>query len=89
MLFLGYVDSPSGIIMKKYACTLKDIIFNSSLEVSAESSKLFATDVAKGICHLHSFEIVHFDIKPANVLVEVIGENETRCVISDFGVGKA
>ena len=86
VLFLGYVDNPSGIIMKKYVCSLKDIIFNLSLEVTAEDSKHFANDVAKGICHLHAFDIVHFDIKPANVLIEEIGANETRCVISDFGV---
>ena len=88
VLFLGYIDDPFGIIMKMYACSLKDILFNEAIDVTQENKKQFVSDVAKGINHLHTFGIVHFDIKPLNILLEMINENETRCVISDFGVSK-
>ena len=34
---------------------------------------------------MHVFNIVHFDIKPANVLIETLPDKSYRCVICDFG----
>lgn len=34
---------------------------------------------------IHAVGIVHFDLKPANVLMEMSGDGLCRCVICDFG----
>jgi serine/threonine protein kinase len=39
-------------------------------------------EIANGIAHLHSMQIVHQDIKPANILLSKSG----RVVITDFGM---
>lgn len=41
-------------------------------------------DVAKGMTHLHSLNIVHSDLKPQNILVDSSG----KAKVSDFGMSK-
>jgi abelson tyrosine-protein kinase 1 len=41
----------------------------------------FMYEIAKGMAYLHSREVLHGDLKAANVLVD----DKMRCVISDFG----
>ena len=47
--------------------------------------------VARGIDHIHSCGIVHFDLKPANILVNIDKESDciTSVKIADFGVSKS
>ena len=82
--FLGYFENPFGVAMKLYSGTLKDYLFNDNISISSADKMKIALDVAKGIQHLQIFDIVHFDIKPLNVLLDH-DENRFRCAISDLG----
>ncbi|GAQ81730.1 Protein kinase-like domain containing protein [Klebsormidium nitens] len=41
-----------------------------------------ALDVARGLAHVHAQGVIHFDVKPENILVDRRGS----CRLSDFGV---
>lgn len=56
--------------------------YNSPLETEV---KIAMFDVARGLDHLHSMNIAHLDIKPANILAHQRG-NETIYKICDFGM---
>ncbi|KFY51038.1 hypothetical protein V496_08999 [Pseudogymnoascus sp. VKM F-4515 (FW-2607)] len=44
----------------------------------------FFKDITSGLAHLHASNYIHRDLKPSNCLLHR-GENELRCLISDFG----
>ncbi|KAF4569553.1 hypothetical protein EYR36_009348 [Pleurotus pulmonarius] len=44
-------------------------------------------DVAKGLAYLHKYDIIHADIKPANILAQN-SSSGVRAVIADFGSAK-
>ena len=82
--FLGYFEKPFGVAMKLYSGTLKDCILNENVSLSSADKIKIALDVTRGIQHLHTFDIVHFDIKPLNVLLDH-DDTGFRCAISDLG----
>ncbi|KAI3824897.1 hypothetical protein L1987_06370 [Smallanthus sonchifolius] len=41
----------------------------------------FALDIAKGLSYLHSKKIIHFDVKPDNILID----DEYKLKLVDFG----
>ncbi|CAD7702606.1 unnamed protein product [Ostreobium quekettii] len=45
----------------------------------------FALDIASGLEHLHKCSVIHYDLKPANILV---GNKLEVAKISDFGISK-
>jgi serine/threonine protein kinase len=72
--------------MKLYSGTLKDFIFNEKTTFTSMDALKIAQDIILGIHHIHRFGLIHFDIKPANVLVDYDVIHGFKCSISDFGV---
>ncbi|GAB1224199.1 hypothetical protein ENUP19_0180G0018 [Entamoeba nuttalli] len=88
--FYGAVVIPGKVCMvtefAQYG-SLQDMI-NKRKEtlVSMKMKIKFMIDAAKGISYLHSNGILHRDIKPDNILVISIEENEqVNCKLTDFG----
>ncbi|KAL4086626.1 hypothetical protein PRIC1_013688 [Phytophthora ramorum] len=54
--------------------------------LNAELTKTYFTHLIEGIDFLHENKIIHRDIKPGNLLLKTIDENEVILKIADFGV---
>ena len=56
----------------------------TSLPLTPAVQHGFTLDVARGLAHLHSQNVLHRDVKPANILLE--GGSTPRAKVADFGV---
>jgi serine/threonine protein kinase len=66
-----YAKGSLKALMAKRALTVREII-------------VFSTQLLSGLHHIHSKRLVHFDIKPDNILISDRGE----ALLSDFGLAK-
>ena len=79
----GEQDNIAYIVMEYVdAGTLKDRLKGRSLPV--QESVVFMIQAAEGLGCAHSHDIIHRDVKPANMLVRRDG----HLLISDFGIAK-
>ena len=83
---IGYSDDRlvSAIIMKDYPMSLRDLLVDKSFPNNSETNLKVALDIANGMNLIHQKGIVHFDLKPANILAEVVN-GVWNYVICDFG----
>jgi serine/threonine protein kinase len=96
--FVGYVDCPIPTTVTKWypLGSLYDWIHtempslsirDERVEWSLQTVKNLALDIAVGLGEMHRLGIVHCDIKPANILVELTRDG-LCCKITDFGIAK-
>ncbi len=64
-----------------------DDYFNNSVTDLVSFCDLF-TQVARGIAHAHTRDVVHRDLKPTNILVEKREDGSTIVKLLDFGLAK-
>ena len=82
---IGYSQGRKfAIIMKDYPLSLRDLLVDKTFPNNSETNMKVAVDIANGMNLIHQKGIVHFDLKPANVLVEFCN-GTVNCVICDFG----
>ncbi|HIE5372699.1 TPA: serine/threonine protein kinase [Proteus mirabilis] len=74
------------IIMKLYKSALKGTLTGEEdKDVYTKKLRALYYDLLGAIEHLHTYGIIHRDIKPQNILVD---EESGRFVLSDFGISK-
>lgn len=96
---LLYGSAHSNVVPLHYACQDEDHIYlampiypDGSLKALIASRFLtvreivvFATQFLSGLHHIHSKRLIHFDVKPDNILISERGE----ALLSDFGLARA
>jgi eukaryotic-like serine/threonine-protein kinase len=95
---LLHLGSHSNVVSIHYACQDDDYVYlampyyvNGSLKtlmakqwLTAREIIVLGTQFLSGLHHIHSKRLIHFDIKPDNILISDRGE----ALISDFGLAK-
>lgn len=100
---LGYCHSTDddskysikALVMKRYKCSLKDLIYNQTFKFDGDTLYKVFHDTASGLDVLHRSNVLHLDFKPHNVLMQIEGPAGNgddddgawifNCVITDFG----
>lgn len=75
----------SHIVLELVPDTLHDVVFVKKKLTTYRSVIDVLYGIVEGICHLHDNSVVHFDLKPTNILITADMEPK----IADFGISKA
>ena len=76
---LGALRLPS------YDTDLARVIADTSQSLSNDHIKYILYNILNGLAHTHALGIIHADLKPANILVQV---NPLECVLGDYGLAQ-
>ena len=82
----GRSEDTSGfpiLVMELSGPSLEDLIMKKKTKLSPETKKKYILNVAEALAYLHSYNIVHRDIKLANVLMK-----DDVAKIADFGFAR-
>ena len=62
--------------------------YNDTAEMPIREVKTVALDVASALVHCHMHGVVHFDVKPDNVILNRDDRGDLRARLCDFGMSK-
>ncbi len=86
-----HVTQLYGACLEPDACLVMEYMEKGSLDkllekktLSIEEQKNLGLDIAKGLLYLHTRDVLHRDIKTANILIDEHG----RAKLTDFGLSK-
>ena len=70
------------------ACTLEDLVFGKYGGPPVSDSQGILYQICLGLDHLHFLDIIHGNLKPANILVSIPASSNVRPVmkLADFGL---
>ncbi|GBG31352.1 Protein kinase, putative [Hondaea fermentalgiana] len=72
------------LVMELCACSMRDMLRDTNAIVPMATALSWARQVAAGLLSVHSHGLIHFDIKPANVLIDMGG----RAKVADLGIAR-
>jgi len=82
---IGFTDD-QWIVMPLYPSNLATVIYNINIPLSPDQCFDLVQDIVCGMAALHSIGVVHLDLKPLNVLLNLDSVEQTfQAKICDFG----
>ncbi|CAM4926757.1 unnamed protein product [Rotaria socialis] len=69
------------ILLHRYPSSLHDYLRDHMAEVTIDKSIQIVLDITRVVVHMHSYELVHRDIKAQNILLD----NNLQVFLADFG----
>ncbi|MPZ60340.1 MAG: protein kinase [Propionibacteriales bacterium] len=86
---IGETDDGTPYFVMTYADrgTVADLLAKGT--PSVEETVRLVGQAGLGISVLHRLGVVHRDVKPQNLLLQSVGDGETRLLVADLGVAKA
>lgn len=66
--------------------SLQDVILRKDPRVGSWDVVVMVAQVADGMAYVHSKRVIHFDLKSANVLVDLRDGKKLVCKVVDFGL---
>lgn len=84
--FIGACIEPGKLAIITEFCALGTVytILQNNNDLSWDKKLKLAHDTALGLFYLHKMDIVHFDLKPSNLLVD----ESWNVKVADFGLAK-
>jgi serine/threonine protein kinase len=86
---IGVGSAAIGLVMENAICgSLHDILYTVPKRFSSMSHKIsICAQISKGLAELHAINVVHGDLKPANILLSG-DESSFKVMLSDFGFSR-
>jgi len=81
---VGFTESPYRIIMPVYQTDLMKLILNEHATLTSLECFQISKEIAEAMTALHDLGVIHLDLKPQNILINVVEDN-IHPVITDFG----
>ncbi len=85
---LGYSENPYAIVMKYYNLGSLSNWFKNKEPKTKFHVLALSHDIASGVMSMHQKGVVHLDLKPDNVLLDLNSHKRPMCVLTDFGISQ-
>ncbi len=83
--FAGDADTPFLVMRYLQAGNLKNLLTAApGGKLNPQDALVFTTQIASALDYAHSKGIIHRDVKPANILIDTMGQS----YLTDFGIAK-
>jgi len=84
------IDGTQPIIVMEYCAggSLDMLLYHKEQQISDEQKIHWVYEIAKGMGHLHTYNIIHRDIAARNILLTHPNPSSAHLKISDFGMSR-